>query len=71
MCRLMVSLPDAPNREKILQVILANEELGCNVDLGAVANMAEGYSGSDLKVFLLIRFTTLKKKTFFLFSLET
>ncbi|MFQ6665425.1 hypothetical protein Gotur_032155 [Gossypium turneri] len=47
--RLMVNLPDAPNREKILRVILAKEELSSNVDLEAIANMTEGYSGSDLK----------------------
>ncbi|XP_076889037.1 uncharacterized protein LOC143539671 [Bidens hawaiensis] len=47
--RLMVNLPDAPNREKILKVILAKEELGPDVDLEAVANMTYGYSGSDLK----------------------
>ncbi|XP_070034141.1 uncharacterized protein [Nicotiana tomentosiformis] len=47
--RLMVNLPDAPNREKILRVILAKEELAPNVDLKAIANMTEGYSGSDLK----------------------
>ncbi|XP_047960333.1 uncharacterized protein LOC125205444 isoform X4 [Salvia hispanica] len=47
--RLMVSLPDAQNREKILKVILATEELAPDVDLEAVAKMTEGYSGSDLK----------------------
>ncbi|CAI9104921.1 OLC1v1003712C1 [Oldenlandia corymbosa var. corymbosa] len=47
--RLMVNLPDAPNREKILKVILSKEELSPNVDLEAIANMTEGYSGSDLK----------------------
>ncbi|XP_041993023.1 uncharacterized protein LOC121743737 isoform X1 [Salvia splendens] len=47
--RLMVSLPDAQNRAKILKVILAIEELGPDVDLEAVAQMTEGYSGSDLK----------------------
>ncbi|CAN4093082.1 unnamed protein product [Withania somnifera] len=47
--RLMVKLPDAPNREKILRVILAKEELAPNVNLEAIANMTEGYSGSDLK----------------------
>lgn len=46
----MVNLPDAQNREKILRVILAKEELAPNVDLEAVAGMTEGYSGSDLKV---------------------
>ncbi|KAL7590367.1 hypothetical protein Lser_V15G37660 [Lactuca serriola] len=47
--RLMVNLPNATNREKILRVILAKEELGPDVDLQAVANMTDGYSGSDLK----------------------
>ncbi|KAL3827835.1 hypothetical protein ACJIZ3_016637 [Penstemon smallii] len=47
--RLMVNLPDAQNREKILKVILAKEELAPKLDLEAVANMTEGYSGSDLK----------------------
>ncbi|XP_011082476.1 uncharacterized protein LOC105165229 isoform X1 [Sesamum indicum] len=47
--RLMVNLPDARNREKILKVILAKEELAPNVDLEAVASLTEGYSGSDLK----------------------
>ncbi|CAN0889001.1 Outer mitochondrial transmembrane helix translocase [Linum grandiflorum] len=47
--RLMVNLPDASNRGKILKVILAKEELAGDVDLEAVANMTDGYSGSDLK----------------------
>ncbi|XP_019427967.1 PREDICTED: uncharacterized protein LOC109336065 [Lupinus angustifolius] len=47
--RLMVNLPDAPNREKIMRVILAKEDLALDVDLEAIANMTDGYSGSDLK----------------------
>ncbi|KAG2563971.1 hypothetical protein PVAP13_8KG377800 [Panicum virgatum] len=47
--RLMVNLPDASNREKILKVILAKEELGPDVDLDSLADMTDGYSGSDLK----------------------
>ncbi|XP_042483680.1 uncharacterized protein LOC122064050 isoform X2 [Macadamia integrifolia] len=47
--RLMVNLPDAPNREKILRVVLAKEEMAPDVDLVAIANMTDGYSGSDLK----------------------
>ncbi|MCD7468040.1 hypothetical protein HAX54_005827 [Datura stramonium] len=31
--RLMVNLPDAPNRDKILRVILSKEELAPNADL--------------------------------------
>uniref|UniRef100_K3ZG68 AAA ATPase AAA+ lid domain-containing protein n=2 Tax=Setaria TaxID=4554 RepID=K3ZG68_SETIT len=45
----MVSLPEASNREKILRVILSKEILAPDVDLKLVANMADGYSGSDLK----------------------
>ncbi|KZV54361.1 hypothetical protein F511_03616 [Dorcoceras hygrometricum] len=47
--RLMVGLPDSRNREKILRVILAKEEVDPTVDIEAVAKMTEGYSGSDLK----------------------
>ncbi|GAA0148941.1 hypothetical protein LIER_08246 [Lithospermum erythrorhizon] len=47
--RLMVNLPDAHNREKILRVTLAKEDLGPNINLEEIANRAEGYSGSDLK----------------------
>lgn len=46
----MVNLPDSSNREKILRVILAKEDLAPDVDLEAIANMTDGYSGSDLKV---------------------
>ncbi|KAF3680929.1 hypothetical protein FXO38_02059 [Capsicum annuum] len=48
-CRLMVNLPDAPNRAKILKVILAKEDLVQDVDLESVASMTDRYSGSDLK----------------------
>ncbi|MCD9560741.1 hypothetical protein HAX54_019530 [Datura stramonium] len=47
--RLMVNLPDAPNRAKILKVILTKEDLAQDVDLDSVASMTDGYSGSDLK----------------------
>ncbi|XP_050363356.1 uncharacterized protein LOC126782190 [Argentina anserina] len=47
--RLMVNLPDTTNREKILRVILAKEDLDPDVDLEGVASMTDGYSGSDLK----------------------
>ncbi|PHT46317.1 hypothetical protein CQW23_15475 [Capsicum baccatum] len=47
--KLMVNLPDAPNRAKILKVILAKEDLAQDVDLESVASMTDGYSGSDLK----------------------
>uniref|UniRef100_A0A0D9XV04 AAA+ ATPase domain-containing protein n=1 Tax=Leersia perrieri TaxID=77586 RepID=A0A0D9XV04_9ORYZ len=47
--RLMVNLPDASNREKILKVILAKEELAPGIDMESLATMTDGYSGSDLK----------------------
>ncbi|KAL6177620.1 hypothetical protein ACLB2K_049145 [Fragaria x ananassa] len=47
--RLMVNLPDTPNRAKILRVILAKEDLSPDVDFEAIASMSDGYSGSDLK----------------------
>lgn len=53
----MVNLPDAPNRAKILKVILAKEDLSPDVDLDAVASMTDGYSGSDLKVFFASLFS--------------
>ncbi|XP_047047627.1 uncharacterized AAA domain-containing protein C328.04-like isoform X2 [Lolium rigidum] len=47
--RFMVNLPDASSREKILKLILSKEELAANVDLQSLANMTDGFSGSDLK----------------------
>ncbi|KZV23995.1 hypothetical protein F511_44177 [Dorcoceras hygrometricum] len=47
---LMVNLPDATSRAKILRVILAKEDLSADMDLDSVASMTDGYSGSDLKV---------------------
>lgn len=44
-----MGLPDAPNRAKILRVILAEEDLSPDIDLDGVARMTDGYSGSDLK----------------------
>ena len=49
-----MNLPDASNREKILKVILAKEELGQDTDLESLASMTDGYSGSDLKVSLML-----------------
>jgi ATP-dependent 26S proteasome regulatory subunit len=61
----MVNLPDATNRAKIMRVILAKEDLAADVDLEALANMTDGYSGSDLKVvfqYILIIPSYLLKK---------
>ncbi|KAL6533086.1 hypothetical protein OROMI_027198 [Orobanche minor] len=69
--RLMVGLPDVENKEKILKVILAKEDLNPDVDLRAVAKMTHGYSGSDLKNLcveaahcLVIQFVEEEKKVY-------
>ena len=48
--KLLVDLPDAEQREKILKVILRKEKLSDDVDLKAIASdtMTKGFSGSDL-----------------------
>jgi ATP-dependent Zn protease len=48
--RVMIPLPDAENRERILRVILEKEEIGSDIDYKELADATEGYSGSDLKV---------------------
>lgn len=58
----MVNLPDATNREKILRVILAKEEMGHSVHLEEIARMTDGYSGSDLKVWFSVQFKILSLK---------
>lgn len=47
--RIMVGLPAAENREKILKTLLAKEKVE-DLDFKELAAMTEGYSGSDLKV---------------------
>ncbi|KAG6542138.1 hypothetical protein Mapa_016490 [Marchantia paleacea] len=47
--RILVDLPTAENRVKILRVILAEEDLEPNFNFNELAQMTEGYSGSDLK----------------------
>ncbi|KAL6545134.1 hypothetical protein OROHE_009799 [Orobanche hederae] len=71
--RLMVGLPDVENKEKILKVILAKEDLNPDVDLRAVAKMTHGYSGSDLKNLcveaahcLVVQFVEEEKKVYLL-----
>ena len=48
--RIMIDLPDAHNRAKILKLILAEEDLAPDFAIDDLAAAAEGYSGSDLKV---------------------
>eukprot|EP00761_Pharyngomonas_kirbyi_P013801 gb/GECH01013830.1/.p1 GENE.gb/GECH01013830.1/~~gb/GECH01013830.1/.p1 ORF type:complete len:1210 (+),score=345.92 gb/GECH01013830.1/:1-3630(+) len=47
--RLLVDLPDAENRVKILRVILKHEDLEDNFDFERLAQECDGYSGSDIK----------------------
>lgn len=47
--RIMVGLPDKDNRERILRTILEKEAVADNLDFAELANMTEGFSGSDLK----------------------
>ena len=48
--RILVDLPDAENRMKILRIILNRENLEPDFQFDKLANATEGYSGSDLKV---------------------
>ncbi|KAJ6919032.1 hypothetical protein NC651_013098 [Populus alba x Populus x berolinensis] len=47
--RILVDLPDAENRMKILRIILNQENLEPDFQFDKLANATEGYSGSDLK----------------------
>ncbi|XP_058768480.1 uncharacterized protein LOC131642227 isoform X1 [Vicia villosa] len=47
--RIYVDLPDAENRKKILRIFLAKENLYSDFQYDELANLTEGYSGSDLK----------------------
>ncbi|KAK8972677.1 hypothetical protein V6N11_044550 [Hibiscus sabdariffa] len=46
--RIMVGLPGAENREKIIRTLLAKEKVE-GLDFSELALMTEGYTGSDLK----------------------
>ena len=47
--RYAVSLPDAPQRRKILSIMLRTTRLDSSFDLNGIVRKTEGYSGSDLK----------------------
>lgn len=51
--RIYVDLPDAENRMKILRIFLGHENLEADFQYYELANVTEGYSGSDLKVVIL------------------
>lgn len=47
--RILIDLPNMEARAKILQVILAKEDLEPNFDYAQLAAATEGFSGSDLR----------------------
>jgi len=47
--RILVDLPDLETRKEILEVTLAENRLGPDVNLTMVAERLDGYTGSDLK----------------------
>ncbi|KAJ3852711.1 hypothetical protein EV368DRAFT_40472 [Lentinula lateritia] len=47
--RLLVDLPGVPERQEILKILLRDEVLGNDVDIGVLARQTESFSGSDLK----------------------
>lgn len=47
--RIYIDLPDADNRNKILKILLSEENLVQGFRYDELANATEGYSGSDLK----------------------
>lgn len=47
--RIMVGLPSAENREKILMTLLAKENIEEGFNFKELATITEGYTGSDLK----------------------
>ena len=57
--RIMVDLPTLESRELIFHKLLSQENIE-NIDFKELSKMTEGYSGSDLKVCILILiFTSL------------
>ncbi|MEM1927224.1 MAG: ATP-binding protein [Acidilobaceae archaeon] len=47
--RIYVPLPDKTARIEMLKILTSNLKLGSDVDLEALADMLEGYSGSDIR----------------------
>ncbi|KAF8343940.1 uncharacterized protein EI90DRAFT_3027608 [Cantharellus anzutake] len=47
--RLLIDLPGPTEREEILKILLRDETLSRDVDLGALAKRTDAFSGSDLK----------------------
>lgn len=54
--RIYVDLPDAENRMKILKIFLSQEHLESEFQFDKLAYATDGYSGSDLKVRVTLKF---------------
>ncbi|CAI5449399.1 unnamed protein product [Caenorhabditis angaria] len=61
--RFQVPVPNSNQREKILKVILKNEEINRDVDLSSIAQVSDGLSGSDLKEVCRLALLSRAKKT--------
>lgn len=60
-CRVLIDLPDKAARQEILRILLREETLARDVVLDGLANMTDGFSGSDLKNLCLVAaFTAVK-----------
>lgn len=54
----MVDLPSVESREMILKTLLSKEKVE-DLDFKELAAITEGYSGSDLKVCVLLHYAVL------------
>ena len=59
MNRVMVGLPSVEQRELIMRTLLSKESVTEELDFREVANMTEGYSGSDLKALFFSFFVSI------------
>lgn len=50
----MVGLPTPENREMIFRTLLSKEKVADTLDFKELASLTDGYTGSDLKVFLIV-----------------
>lgn len=66
--RIMVGLPTLESRELILHKLLSKENIE-GIDFKELGKMTEGYSGSDLKVRMLILMFIIRRSFFVLLKL--
>jgi len=66
--RIMIGLPTLESRELILNKLLSKENIE-GIDFKELGKMTEGYSGSDLKVRMLILMFIIRRSFFVLLKL--